>query len=337
MRVLILGRSSNAGGGPKWGLTLARGLYSRGHSVRIVFTRIGERKNFLHREASEDGFVYEPLCYQYGYPTYPRDLAAFIDSWGPDVVLIDNHERIQEAFPQSLRLTNRATKVVFIAHCQDTPHSYLEAIRPMLWKVICVSQRSADAMPQFNPTVIRNGVYPPPANGEDIRNTLGVPNDAFVFGYVGRHDQNKASGHLYRALEGTDWWLLLGGKNAPQPPPELEASAKDRVRVWPHEIEAIGDWYKAMDVFVLPSRNEGFPLCISEAFTSGCRVASTRVSDLEAVFGPAIAFFDYGDIRGMKRAIAEAPDGEEGRRIATEELSVERMIDQYEETLSDGR
>ena len=121
----------------------------------------------------------------------------------------------------------------------------------------------------------------------------------------------------------------------PKPPPELEASVEDRIRVWPFEVPNPGDFYRALDVFVLPSKDEGFPLCVSEAFLCGCRVVSTRVSDLEEVFGErAMAFFDHGDVQGLRDAILRAPDPSFGQQVIREKLSVERMLDGYEAALA---
>lgn len=161
-----------------------------------------------------------------------------------------------------------------------------------------------------------------------------------VIGCIGRFDQNKCGGSpkgyahiLYEAVEETDWWLILAGPGAPGPPPELDSATKDHIRVHPVEVSNPADWYRALDVFVLPSKSEGFPLCISEALLCGCRVASTRVSDLEEVFSESIGFFDYGDVAGMRNAIRCAPSPEAGQVVIARELTVERMIDQYEEAL----
>lgn len=342
MRILLLGRSSNAGGGPAWAANLIRGLSERGHSCRIIFTRIGTRSNFMHKRLANAGFVVEPLCYRYPQQDYPGDLATFIQSWRPDRLLIDNRERMAEVFPFCECLRTRDTKVVFINHCQGTPVSLLQELSPYLWKIICVSERSARPLAQFNPVVIRNAVYPPPGRGEDVRAKFGIPQEVFLVGYLGRFDSNKAGRNgqdprhiLFDALQGNEHWLLLAGKGAPSPPPELEASAKDRIRVWGAEVEFIADWYRVLDVYMLPSKDEGFPLAPLEALLCGCRVAMTRTSDFEDLFGEsAIAFFDHGDLAGMREAILRAPDPSLGQKVIAEQLSVERMLDQYEEALA---
>jgi glycosyltransferase involved in cell wall biosynthesis len=251
--------------------------------------------------------------------------------------LIDNPERIREVAEWSQRLRSHATRVVFIAHCDGTPDSVLRMIEPHLWKTICVSEKAAGTLKAFSPVVIRNSVCAPPGNGENIRARFGIPASAFVIGYVGRQDENKwgrparnGPPILFDALQGNEHYLLLAGKDAPHPPSGLEASAKDRIRVWSESVENIGDWYHALDVFVLPSRSEGFPLSPLEALLSGTRVAMTPTSDFPSLLGGAIAFFEYGDVAGMRRAILEAPPAALGQAVITEHLSVGRMIDEYE-------
>ena len=344
MKVLLLGRSSNAGGGPVWGRTLARGLSARGHLVRIVFTRIGARSNFMHQQAADEGFVVESLCYLYRDPSYPREVADFIESWYPDVMVIDNQERLPEVWNHSPRLQSRQTRVVFIAHCNMVPSAYLKEIQPYLSKVVCVSERAANGLRQFDPIVIRNAVYPPPGNGEDVRAKLNTPPEAFVIGYVGRWDDNKRGRRerdgepiFFDAVRGNEWHLLLAGKDAPAPSAGEGAELRDRCYVYPFEVANIADWYGALDVFVLTSREEGFPLCVSEAILCGCRVACTRVSDLEAIFGESIGFFGYGDVEGLRSAIHTAPPPEKAQRIIAEKLSVETMLDAYEEVFGLGK
>lgn len=333
MRVLILGRSSNSGGGPVHNVTLARGLNSRGHVARIIFTHNGSPSNWMHRQFASEGLVIESLCYRYAERQYLHDLADLIDRERVDALLIDNQERLGELWELSSRLRRRECKVSFICHCHNVPPNLLRQLQPNLHRVICVSQASADLLQEFNPVVIRNAVAAPPETGEDIRARLDIPPDAFVIGYLGRSDQNKRSTDVARAIEGTDWCCVLGGKGAAYPFPEHGADVRDRVRVFSDEIANMGDWLRALDVFVLPSQTEGFPLSVLEAFICGCRVAATRVSDLPTVFGDAIGFFDCGDLDGLRNAVRCAPPAEIGQKIIAEEFTVERFVAQYEEAL----
>jgi glycosyltransferase involved in cell wall biosynthesis len=328
MRILLLSRSSNAGGGTTWCETIAKGLSDRGHQVRVIFTRLGTPANFMQSRLVP--FVVSPLCYRYASPEWPTLLGRFIDSYQPTHIMVDNRERMREIATRSSWLAGDGAKIVFICHCHGVPLPQLEEVRPWLAKVVCVSEASEGLLRDYDTVVIRNAVNSPPGNGEDVRENLEIPSNAFVIGYVGRHDSNKSTGALFDLLMGSDWWLLMGGRNVPRPPSGMAAGAKDRMRLVEGEIANPKDWYRAMDVFVLPSKSEGFPLSPLEALLCNCRVAMTFVSDYPAMFANAIAFFPHGDSAAMREAIENAPDPELGQTIMREQLSVEGMLDQYE-------
>jgi len=333
MRVLVLGRSSNAGGGPTHNAVLAHGLQARGHAVRIIFTHLGSPQNWVHRRLAEEGLLIEDLCYRFVEERYIRELSDLIDNECVDALVIDNPERLNELRSLSSRLQERLCKVTFVCHCHVTPHNILRPLRPYLHRVVCVSQASARLLEEFHPVVIRNAVPPPPSRGEDIRARLDIPEEAFVVGYLGRVDRNKSPEVLWNLLENTDWYCIIAGCGATAPPPELGSEVRDRARVFSEEIEYIGDWYRALDVFALTSAGEGFPLSVLEAFQCGCRVVSTPVSDLPEVFGGAIGFFDYGDAEGLRNEVKAAPSSDVGQRIVQEQFSVNGMVARYEEAL----
>lgn len=333
MRLLLLNRSSNAGGGTTWCMTLATGLAERGHTVKVIFTRLGQWDNFMHKRMRDTGMLVNGLCYGYQKDAWPILLAAYIDSFQPDRVFVDNRERMREVAQRSVWLSAGAAKIMFICHCHGVPHSEIEEVKPWLHKVVCVSEASAPLVAAYDPVVIRNAVHPAPDDGTDVRAKFGIPPEAFLIGYVGRHDSNKNTQSLYEAFKDTDWWLLLAGRNAPKPPSDLAEEAKRRVVVHDGEVEMPGAFYRGMDVFVLPSKSEGFPLAPLEALLSRTRVAMTRTSDYPSLFEKAIGFFDYGDVDGMRQAIADAPGPEMAQRIIANQLTVDRMLKQYEAVL----
>ncbi len=327
MKLLVLARSSRVGGGTRWTENFARGMNARGHDCRVAFTRIGTSALIFHQRLSD--IIYSSICYRYLDPGYPGDLAVATDSFAPDYLLVDNGERLQETMQYSSRLATGQTKVVFIAHTQGTPAGMLESMGVLLWKVVCVSQKSADMLPGFSPAVIRNGAVEPPTEGHDIRELLDIPENAAVVGYIGRHDDNKGVGIIPEAATQLGWWSLMAG-------PGAECGPGPNDKYYPLSIENVGDWYRALDVFVLPSREEGFPLAPMEALLCGTRVAMTPTSDYPECFSGAVSFFDHGDVGGLLRAIETAPDPSIGQEIITRDFTIDRMLDQYEEVLSHG-
>lgn len=109
---------------------------------------------------------------------------------------------------------------------------------------------------------------------ENIRNRYGIPTDAFVVCYVGRHNEIKGYSDLVEAapeiLADENTWVLVAGKpgviTAPNHPRWLEAGWTDD----PHSI------ISAADVFVLPNRETYFDLVLLEVLSLGQVVLATR-------------------------------------------------------------
>ncbi|TXH19815.1 MAG: glycosyltransferase family 1 protein [Gammaproteobacteria bacterium] len=61
--------------------------------------------------------------------------------------------------------------------------------------------------------------------------------------------------------------------------------------------------YASADVFVYPSRYEGFGIPLLEAMSRGCPVACANTSSLPEVAGPAAEYFDPNDPTDLRRAM----------------------------------
>jgi glycosyltransferase EpsF len=135
-------------------------------------------------------------------------------------------------------------------------------------------------------------VYDPAARAR-VRAELGIPQDAFVVGHVGRFTFAKNHPFLldvFALLHEAEpnIWLLLVGEG------ELEEQIRTAVRergLQPRVIFAGGrkdvqQVYSAMDVFCLPSRYEGMPLVAWEAQANGLPCVLSDEVSAEAVCGP---------------------------------------------------
>ena len=109
-----------------------------------------------------------------------------------------------------------------------------------------------------------------------LRAELGIPQDAFVLGHVGRFTYAKNHGFLLKVMEclktqGQDIWLLLVGKG------ELEQTVKQQANacglagrvIFSGARTDVNKLYSAMDVFCLPSFYEGLPVVALEAQANG--------------------------------------------------------------------
>jgi len=172
---------------------------------------------------------------------------------------------------------------------------------------ICVSERIAaalhkDGVAQAKTRVIYNGIDTQtlfnPAGHEPARAKagLGLPKESFVVGYVGRLSEEKRPDiflDIAEALEKADSARFLVCGHGPLEPAFeqrlLRSSVRDRI-VWlrgatPAEIPGI---FAAMNVKVLPSAIEGFPLTALEALAMGVPVVSTNAGDVEAVVATGV-------------------------------------------------
>lgn len=130
--------------------------------------------------------------------------------------------------------------------------------------------------------------------------------------YVGTLEPRKNIPNLLRAFDivaaNTDAELVLGGAEG-WLTEELHQTlatmkARDRVRLTGFIPEAdLASWLSAADVFVFPSRYEGFGLPPLEAMACGTPVVSSTSSSLPEVLGDDALLVDPDDVEGIAAAI----------------------------------
>jgi glycosyltransferase involved in cell wall biosynthesis len=182
------------------------------------------------------------------------------------------------------------------------------------------------------------------------RRALGLDNDAWVMGAVGRLAPVKgqdrlihAFGDLRRTAAGARAMLLLIGDGPDRARLEsLVGSlglAAD-VRFAGHRADA-RNLYAAMDLFVLPSRSEGLSVALLEAMAAGCPVAATGVGESRAVLADGVCgrllpddVREWSAVLADERAAAGGAAVSERVRRAWERVrdrySFDAMLDAYE-------
>ncbi|MDQ7785103.1 MAG: glycosyltransferase family 4 protein [Desulfomonilaceae bacterium] len=120
-----------------------------------------------------------------------------------------------------------------------------------------------------------------------LREKLGLPADCPVIGFVGRLSVDKGIAELAQAwqlirMQFPDARLLIIGPVDSENP--VPSSVVDALKADPSVIMTdfvdhaeLPQYYALMQVFVLPTYREGFPLCLLEASAMALPIVATRV------------------------------------------------------------
>lgn len=116
-----------------------------------------------------------------------------------------------------------------------------------------------------------------------IRSRYGIPDDAFVYGFVGRITRDKGINELlsaYKQLLPCNTYLMLVGNE------EIDGNIDMNLFNWSKESEnviytgqtdVVEQYLSAMDVYILPSYREGFGSGVIEAEAMGLPVIVSNI------------------------------------------------------------
>jgi glycosyltransferase involved in cell wall biosynthesis len=173
---------------------------------------------------------------------------------------------------------------------------------------------------------------------------MGVPDDRFLVGWIGRMTGVKRGADVLRAFRalrdrGVEATLCMVGDGPERDQLEQLAGELGLMHdcLFAGYQEDVGPFFAAFDAFVLPSGNEGTPVTAIEALASGCPVVATRVGGVPDVVrdGTDGLLVELGDRNGLADALARlAADpelrrrmGEAGHDRVLPRYAVERLID----------
>lgn len=152
-------------------------------------------------------------------------------------------------------------------------------------------------------------------DGRQLREHLGIPEDAFVLIYPAEFSKRKSQHILIKAMQylPKNVWLILCGEGDRLP---IYKSLADRLSVqnrvlFPGQIKDIASWYRMADALVASSRSEGLPFNIMEAMYCGLPVIASEVkghTDLieEGVTG---LLYPYGDVKRFVECVERVQQG----------------------------
>ncbi|RBW49728.1 glycosyltransferase [Marinobacter sp. F3R11] len=191
-------------------------------------------------------------------------------------------------------------KVVFTEHGRFYPDRYrykAMLVNPLMAlltpAVVAISNATKDALvtyefiPRKKIQVVYNGISPLKRDDlevQKVRESLRIPQDAFVVGTVSRLDPVKNQSMMLRAFKEfnekyPDSYLLMVGDGPDKE--KLVALAKelgiDERTVFTGFINNPVHYLSAMDVFLLSSHTEGTSMTLLEAMSLGIPSVATRV------------------------------------------------------------
>ncbi len=195
---------------------------------------------------------------------------------------------------------------------------------------------------------IRNGIdldgRPIHADRNRIRRDLGVETGMCLIGTVGRLTPVKGLSYLLQSVsillrQRANVRLLIVGDGVIRK--DLEAQARDlgisENVVFLGHREDTDELLKALDIFVLPSLNEGIPMALLEAMAASRAVVASRVGGIpeiveDGVEGILVEPMDVNQLAESCGRLIESPEtamkmGEQARKRVVQEFSATAMAD----------
>ena len=355
MNILILANHFNPGGISSYILNLAQGLADKGHKV-YVGSRGGEWVERLKKENIEH--ISLPLKTKsiispkllFSYFILKKELKD------KRIDIIHSQTRVTSILAYWL---SRKTLVPFVSTAHGFFRPRWERLRFPCWGdlVIAISEAVKEHLiADFKvvPDKIRlvhNGISlnreQRTENREQIRKGLGLK-EGPVVGIIARLSEVKGHKYLIQAMkkvieEIPEVQLLSVGDGAIKKDLEKLAaglSILERIRFVP----AVSDTREAlsvMDVFAMPSLQEGLGLSIMEAMLNGLAVVASSVGGIPALIkdGQTGILVRPKDVETLAKAIISllrdnkkaSELGKNARELIVKEFSLERMIQETEE------
>jgi glycosyltransferase involved in cell wall biosynthesis len=192
-------------------------------------------------------------------------------------------------------------------------------------------------LPSGSVRTIHNGVP------DELTAVAREPRRRPLLGSIGRLEPQKGVDILIRALADVEdaTLLVVGDGSERERLKELARAVGVAERIeWKGWSDAPRSYLGTLDVFVLPSRNEGFPLAVLEALLAGTAVVASDVGSVaEAIrdgeTGLLVPPDDHVALaRALQRLIADQAlgprMGERGRRVVLDHFTADHMAKAFE-------
>lgn len=282
-------------------LELSKGLRYLNHDIFIgalINNEIGSRD--LIKAGSDNGFESVPFCSEGKLNVHNILLLRdFLISHQIEIIHSHNYKSNFYALIASIGLP-----ILCFSTCHNWPgksfrmqaYKVLDMLQLRTFnKVIAVSdavekQLHTWGIPKNKVIIVHNGIdvkrFSPQRNVHSLREQLGIMKGEIVVGTVSRLTEEKGHINIIKAAKKIlvkqpyTKFLIVGDgplmndiKKEASGLPFIFSGARNDVEVY----------YHAMDIFILPSLNEGLPMALLEAMCSGLPVVASNVGDIDKV------------------------------------------------------
>lgn len=307
MKILYIITQADGGGAQKYTLALARAFGGE--------LAAGTEENQMFTEARSLEINTHSLKYLKRGINPIMDVLALVELVNlikkvrPDIVHLNSSKA---GFTGSIAGKLARRKVVFTAHGfifnEPLPfilrkfYLYLEKFASLFRdRIIAVSRADAGLankhrlLPPQKIAVIHNGLAPIVfLPREQAKKELGLNEAKFVFGTIANFYKTKGLDLLVEAvaqlpqeaLARSEFVFIGEGKERKLLESKISGFGLKNVRLM-GKIPEAARYLKAFDVFILPSRKEGFPYALLEAMQAGLPIMATNVGGNAEVLGEA--------------------------------------------------
>jgi glycosyltransferase involved in cell wall biosynthesis len=348
MKILHLTTHLNIGGIGKYVTSLAKALKRRGHTAFIA-----SGGGDLEKTLSKEGIGHIELDIKTKSELSPKVIKSFfaLKSFltGENIDLIHAHTRVTQVVAALLSLY---LKVPYVTTCHGFFKRRLGRRIFSCWgeRVVAISEAVKNQLigdfrvDRERIALIYTGIELDrfmqrisPEKKEAIKRRWRL-SKAPVVGTIGRLSPVKGQDVLLKAAEKlvgnfSDIKVLLVG-NGPDENRLKDLSAtlglKENV-IFADSIEDTTEILPAIDIFVLPSIEEGLGLSLMEAMASGKPCIASRVGGIESLIEDGITgiLFDPGDSDDLARAVRYVLNNSE-RQEAFKEAARKRVINEFD-------
>jgi glycosyltransferase involved in cell wall biosynthesis len=369
LRVALLATVVEFGGIERVLLTLLRHKAVDVKFTPILYTRAGNERNYFLESLDASGITYDPIHVDASWFKYFNpvrnvgETVARLKTGRFDLVHSHGYRADLIGFVAARYL---GLPIISTCHGFISTDSHLRAYNRLdvillrhFDRVIAVSEQIktdliARRMDAMKIHVITNAVRE--ESGLDAariraktRMRLGIAEEEFVLGFVGRLSGEKGLHHLLEAarrwsLSDCRWRLVLVGEGPQRGALEQAVgnfALRDRVIFTGFQTDT-SEWYPVMDAFVLPSLTEGTPMVLLEAMANGIPVIATSVGGVSAMIangsnGILVPPADVPKLLEAMQIIASDGDLRERLRInATKFIRRSHCIDRWIEQMTEA-